>query len=336
MKNLLYIGNQLKDHNGTITSIDSLGPLLEKEGYAIAYASSKAIKLFRMIDMMLAVLKNRKKADYVLIDTYSTLNFYYAFFVSQLCGILKLRYIPILHGGNLPHRLKQNPKLSNKIFNNAYKTISPSKYIKSEFNTFGYSNVICIPNSIEINKYPIETKNFESIRLLWVRSFSKIYNPVLAIQILKSLIDEGFNATLCMIGPDKDGSLQQCKKYATEMKVDVYFPGKLSKAEWTKLSSDYNIFINTTNYDNMPVSVIEAMALGFPIISTNVGGIPFLINDNKDGVLVNPDDANGFVKQIKNIISNPKNGIMLGNNARKKAESFDWDLIKQKWISLLK
>ena len=100
MKNLLYIGNQLKDHNGTITSIDSLGPLLEKEGYTIAYASSKSIKLFRLIDMMLAVLKNRKKADYVLIDTYSTLNFYYAFFVSQLCGILKLRYIPILHGGN--------------------------------------------------------------------------------------------------------------------------------------------------------------------------------------------------------------------------------------------
>lgn len=336
MKNLLYIGNQLKYNKVTITSIDSLGPLLEKEGYTVAYASSKSIKFFRLIDMLLTVLKNRKKSDFVLIDTYSTLNFYYAFFVSQLCRLLKLKYIPILHGGNLPYRLKRNPKLSNKIFNHAYKIISPSKYIKSEFNTFGYSNVICIPNSIEINKYPIETKNFDSIRLLWVRSFSKIYNPELAIQILKSLIDEGFNATLCMIGPDKDGSFQQCKKYAAELNVDIYFPGKLSKAEWVKLSSDFNIFINTTNFDNMPVSVIEAMALGFPIISTNVGGMPFLIDHKKDGILINPNDVDGFINHIKSLISNPEKAIDLGNKARKKAETFDWKLIKHKWISLLK
>ena len=336
MKNLLYIGNQLKHNKGTVTSIDSLGPLLEKEGYAIAYASSKPIKLFRLIDMLYTVLKNRKKVDVVLIDTYSTLNYYYAFFVSQLCRILKLKYIPILHGGNLPHRLNQYPKLSKRIFNTAYKIISPSKYIKSEFETLGYSNVKCIPNSIEINKYPTETKKYDSVRLLWVRSFSEIYNPMLAVTILKFLQDQGFSAELCMIGPEKDGSLQQCKKYAKELNVDVYFPGKLSKTEWIKLSYDYNIFINTTNYDNMPVSVIEAMALGFPIISTNVGGMPFLIDNHKDGVLVNPDDANGFVNQIKNIISNPKEAIMLGNNARKKAESFNWDLIKQEWISLLK
>ena len=335
MKNLLYIGNQLKHNKGTVTSIDSLGPLLEKEGYAIAYASSKPIKLFRLIDMLYTVLKNRKKVDVVLIDTYSTLNYYYAFFVSQLCRILKLKYIPILHGGNLPHRLKQYPKLSNRIFNTAYKIISPSKYIKSEFETLGYSNVKCIPNSIEINKYPTETKKYDSVRLLWVRSFSEIYNPMLAVTILKFLQDQGFSAELCMIGPEKDGSLQQCKKYTKELNVDVYFPGKLSKAEWIKLSYDYNIFINTTNYDNMPVSVIEAMALGFPIISTNVGGMPFLINNNHEGLLVEPNDVEGFIIAIKKIISDSKKTTQLVKNAREKAEMFDWGKIKHQWLSLV-
>jgi glycosyltransferase involved in cell wall biosynthesis len=336
MKNLLYIGNQLKHNTGTITSIDSLGALLENEGYSIAYASSKNIKIYRLMDMMLAVLKSRKNVDYVLIDTYSTLNFYYAFLVSQLCRVLNLKYIPILHGGNLPHRLEQNPKLSNLIFNNAYKNISPSNYMKSEFDRLDYSNTICIPNSIEISKYPFGEKDFKSIRLLWVRSFSEIYNPMLAVTILKSLQDQGFSAELCMIGPEKDGSLNQCKKYAKELNVDVYFPGKLSKPEWVKLSSHYNIFINTTNYDNMPVSVIEAMALGFPIISTNVGGMPFLIDHHKDGVLVNPNDANGFVKEIKSLISNPEKAIAVGNSARTKAESFDWNLIKQQWMAIFK
>ena len=55
----------------------------------------------------------------------------------------------------------------------------------------------------------------------------------------------------------------------------ITITGILRKAEWIELSKDYDVFINTTNVDNMPVSVIEAMALGMPIVSTNVGGIPF-------------------------------------------------------------
>ena len=80
-----------------------------------------------------------------------------------------------------------------------------------------------------------------------------------------------------MVGPDKDGSLEKTKQYAKEKGVlhRVRFTGGLSKTEWIELSKDYNIFINTTNVDNTPVSVMEAMALGFPVISTNVGGVPF-------------------------------------------------------------
>ena len=51
----------------------------------------------------------------------------------------------------------------------------------------------------------------------------------------------------------------------------VTLTGRLSKNEWISLSRDYDIFINTTDYDNHPVSVIEAMALGLPIVTTNAG-----------------------------------------------------------------
>lgn len=50
-------------------------------------------------------------------------------------------------------------------------------------------------------------------------------------------------------------------------------------------------FINTTNYDNKPISVIEAMACGLCIVSTNVGGISYLLEDEKDALLVPPDNS---------------------------------------------
>ena len=131
MKNLLYIGNKLAKKGKTVTSIETLGRFLAAEGFIVKTASSKTNKFFRMVDMLYHVFRYRKKTDFVLIDTYSTSNFYYALFVSQLCKFLKLKYIPILRGGNLPNRLKSHPKLSKILFNNAF--ITPKK-----INSTGY------------------------------------------------------------------------------------------------------------------------------------------------------------------------------------------------------
>ena len=335
MKNLLYIGNKLSSKGKTQTSIETLGKLLETEGFIVNTASSKSNKLLRLLDMMFSVLKYRKQADYVLIDTYSTSNFYYAYIVSQLCRLLKLGYIPILRGGNLPSRLEKSPVLSKAIFKNAYINVAPSLYMKSNFEDLGYGNVVCIPNSIALKNYHFKERTFSKVSLLWVRSFSKIYNPLLAIKVLKALKDENIDAELCMVGPDVDGSMQKARLLAEELDVDVNFTDKLSKQDWITLSESYNIFINTTNFDNMPVSVIEAMALGLPVISTNVGGMPFLIEHNKTGVLVTPNSEEAFVKSIKELLDSPDKTKEIERLARKQAALFDWEIIKYQWIKVL-
>lgn len=336
MKNILYIGNKLKARGVNLSTIDTLGALLELEGYKVFYASSKSNKFLRVLDMVWACIKYSKHVDFVLIDTYSTLNFYYAFIVSRICRLFNLKYIPILHGGNLPKRLEKSRKLSKALFNNAYKNVAPSLYTQSSFEAFGYNNIVCIPNSIELKNYPFKVREFDKIKLLWVRSFSRIYNPLLAIKIIKALKDENIEAELCMVGPEKDGSLQDARKLAKTLNVDVKFTGGLSKEAWIRLSEDYNMFINTTNFDNMPVSVIEAMALGLPIISTNVGGMPFLIKDKEDGVLVNPNDLKAFVEAIKTIFKFPQEANKNTFAVRKRTNKFDWKIVKNQWVSLFR
>jgi glycosyltransferase involved in cell wall biosynthesis len=335
MKNLLYIGNKLSKTGKTETTIQTLSDALRSEGYMVYAVSNKKNKLWRLLDMLLAILKCSKKVDCVLIDTYSTSNFYYAYSCSQFCRLLKLKYIPILHGGNLPNRLQNNPKLSKALFKNAYKNIAPSLYTQSNFEKHGFTNIVCIPNSIKLKNYPFKQRTYETVKLLWVRSFSEIYNPLLAIKILKSLLDEGLQASLCMVGPDNDGSLWKAKKYAEKLNIEVTFTGKLSKEAWISLSEDYNVFINTTNFDNMPVSVIEAMALGLPVISTNVGGMPYLIETNEDGILVNPNDVIAFVEAIKKMQTNNDFTTNMALKARQKVKDFDWELVKKHWISIL-
>ena len=259
MKNVLYIGNALSDKGKTSTTIETLGENL-KEICSIKIASRKSNKILRLLDMVGLVIKNCTKTDFVLIDTYSTSNFYYTLVISQVCRIFKLKYIPILHGGNLEHRLINSSKLSTLIFKNAFKLVAPSNFMKTIFMKYDYNEVAFIPNSIEIKNYEFLNRNIDDIRLLWVRSFSAIYNPKQAILVLQKLLNDGYNASLTMVGPEVDGSLKAMKTFAKINNLDVKFTGKLSKQKWIELSKSHNVFINTTNFDNTPVSVIESMA----------------------------------------------------------------------------
>jgi glycosyltransferase involved in cell wall biosynthesis len=336
MKNLLYIGNKLSARGITATTIETLGPLLESASFNVRYASEKKNKLLRLLDMMVQTIRYKSETDCVIIDTYSTYNFWYAFAVSQLARILGIRYIPILHGGELPKRLQQNPLLCKMIFKHAYRNVAPSGYLLEAFSKAGFLNTIFIPNSIKLDDYRFKVRENHEPKLLWVRSFSKIYNPEMALHVLADLRKDFPNAQLCMIGPEKDGALESCKNLAKQMKLDVKFTGKLPKKEWVKLSEEYDIFINTTHYDNTPVSVIEIMVLGLPVVSTNVGGLPFLLEDRKTALLVNDNDVAAMSKNIRILLSDKKYAADLAINAFEVAKGFDSEKVKQQWFEILK
>lgn len=336
MKKILYIGNKLSKYGFTPTNVETLGEQL-KEFCNVVSVSDKRNKAARLLDMVASVWRNRK-SDYVIIDTYSTANFYFSYVAAILCGILKISYIPILHGGDLPKRLERSPRMSSRIFNHSFINVSPSGYLNYEFRRHGYENVITIPNNIDINDYAFKKRITFNPKLLWVRSFHQTYNCDMAVDVLHLLLQQYPDAELCMVGPDKDGSLQSVEALAEKYGISDHLriTGKLSKSEWHKLADNYDIFISTTNADNTPVSVIEAMALGLPVVSTNVGGVPFLIDDGKDGLLCEKGNAEDMVRKIVQLISMPNNTVELCSNARHKTEQFDWQVVREQWKSVLK
>ena len=333
-KRILYIGNNLVGKTKYTTTMETLSGLLSSEKFTVYKSSNKINKVFRLLDMCYSIFKYKNKVDYILIDTYSTSNFYYALITSQIARFLNIEYLPILHGGNLPYRLDSSKRASNLIFNNSYKNISPSGYLKYEFEKRGYQTSL-IPNIIPIEEYGFKERTKIQPNILFVRAFAKIYNPKMAIQVLFEIQKQYPEAKLCMIGPDRDGSLKGTKALVKELKLEdsVEFTGVLTKKEWHKKSEYYDVFINTTNVDNTPISVIEAMALGLPIVSTDVGGLPYLISNNTDGILVPKKNPNQMASAILKLIE--ENNQTLAINAREKAMSFGWNVVKTKWFDIL-
>ncbi len=332
---ILYIGNKLSKHGNTPTSVEILGGLLS-EKYKVISVSDKQNKMLRLLDMIWSVIKYRNKITYILIDTYSTTNFYFALLCAFVAKLLGIKYIPMLRGGDLPARLEKSPRFAKFLFENAYINVAPSNYLLEVFQKSGFK-VIYIPNNIQIKNYEFKERHTLYPKLLYVRAFSVVYNPEMALYVLKNILRKFPEAELCMVGPDRDGTFQKTRDLCTEMGLDdkVIFTGKLGKEEWWKLSKEYDVFINTTNFDNTPVSVMEAMALGLPVVTTNVGGIPYLVEDGVDGLLVEPNDARTMSKKIEQLVLDEDKAFRIAQNARKKVEDFDWKNVRSKWFNLL-
>lgn len=332
---IIYLGNQLSYHGYTPTSVDTLGKRLSNS-MPLVRGSNRRNPIMRLLHMWWLTLVHRD-ARYLLLDTYSSKAFWYALSCAFIAHLLHLSYIPILHGGNLPNRLKSNPRLMRWFLSKASKVVCPSGYLLHEMETFYQRNYERIPNFIDLEQYPYRQPSYDDgIQLLWVRSFHQIYHPQMAIILVHKLKERGLKVQLSMVGPDKDGSLQECKVLSEKLGLmdQVHFTGRLSKTDWIALAANCNAFLNTTHVDNTPVSVMEAMALGLPVVSTNVGGVPYLLEDERDAILVEDDRVEEMEQAVMRLLTEADLALRLSRNARRKAESWDWKMVEKQWEQL--
>ncbi len=335
MRQIIYIDNFLTGHGHTPTTGTTLVKQFRELGFTVIPSSNKHNKVLRLLDMISTIVKHKKNAV-VLIATYSQSAFYFASSCAAVCRVFNIPYIPCLHGGNLPNRIKQSPRLAKLYFGNSFTNVAVSGYLGASMTSNGWK-CLEIPNNIPLEKYQFKHRKQVCPTLFWVRSFHSNYNPQLAIRVLYRLREKYPAATLTMVGPDKDDhSLEKCKGLIKELQLENHLslPGLLTRTEWTTLSEAHDIFINTTNFDNLPVSVIEAMALGMVIISTSVGGVPYLIESAKTGILVPPENEDAFLDAIHHVLENPAFAADLSFEANKKAQQFDWNNIKLLWKNL--
>ena len=332
---ILHLGNKLQNKGYTPTCVDTMAQRFghRSDWKSGADACNTLVRALRSVGM---VLKFRKQIKYLLLDTYSTKNFWLTYVLASLSKRLNIPYIPILHGGNLPQRFQSQPKAVKKIFQAAHALVSPSLYLKHFFEQQGFA-LHYIPNAIEKEAYPQLEPRFDTPRLLYLRALHEIYNPSMAIEALQLLKKDFPSVQLHMVGPNKDNSLEKCQALVAKNKLEdeVFFYGKLDKEEWLKVAQQCNVFINPTRFDNMPVSLVEAMCLGLPIVSTNVGGIPFLIESGKEGILVASEEPQAMAEGIKKYFAQPQFRSDIVDNARKKAEKFSWDTVKKQWFKIL-
>ncbi len=334
---VLLVGNFLSAVGGSRGVCEELAIRLPAAGCNVFTTSSKKAQLPRLIDMLSTVWRQRHRYAVAHVDVFSGPAFFWAEAVCAALSFIGKPYILTLHGGSLPGFARRRPGRVRRLLRSAAVVTTPSRYLLESLA--GYrEDLRFIPNGLDVNAYSLRRTTASGPRLLWLRAFHRVYNPALAVRMMPLVLLKHPGAHLTMIGHDKgDGSLQEAEHLAARLKVArcIDFCGAVPKRDVPKILSGANIFLNTTNVDNAPVSIVEAMACGLCVVTTNVGGIPYLVDDEQDGLLVPQDNPQTMAAAVLRILDDAELADRLSRNGRQKAEQFDWSPIIREWRSLL-
>jgi glycosyltransferase involved in cell wall biosynthesis len=97
-------------------------------------------------------------------------------------------------------------------------------------------------------------------------------------------------------------------------------------------SSD--IYLTATNLDNMPGSITESMASGLPVVTTNAGGIPYIVKHEESCLMVNCDDHVAMADAAMRLLSDQELAVKISRQAREASRKFTWTAVRDEWVKL--
>lgn len=316
------------------TAGEILGDLFAAAGYDVISVSESANRYERLLDIASTLIYRHRSIDIECLQVYGGRSFVVEDVASWLGQLFKRRVVMVLHGGLIPEFVNRHPQWSRRVLSRAAVIVAPSPFLARVMNRHGFS-VQVIRNVVDLSLYPYRHRRQLSPRLFWMRTFHPDYNPEMAIRVLARVQKVVADATLVIAGQDK-GSQEVVQRLARRLKVSdhVQFPGYLDVASKIHEGGRADIFLNTTRVDNMPVSVIEACAMGLPVVATNVGGIPDLLTDNETGLLVPDDDDEAMAAAVLRLLGDPDLAGRLSSNGREVAELSSWERVRPQWEQL--
>lgn len=336
-RSVLIIGNFLSHSNGSRGVCEDLADRLQKIGWQVLSASRHKRRVSRLADMLGTAWRERLRYSVAQIDVYSGLAFFYAEAVAWVLRRADKPYVLMLRGGHLPSFAQRHPLRVRRLLQSAACVTAPSGYLAAQMHEYA-PGIRVIPNPIDVNSYPFALRRSPHPRLIWLRAFHEIYRPAMAIDVVRDLHETTPDVRLTMVGPDKgDGSYPRAREAVLRagLEAQCRFVGPVSKSDVPQWLAQGDIFLNTTSIDNTPVTVLEAMACGLCVVSTNVGGMPYLVKHEQDALLVPPDNPSAMAAAAQRLFQEPGLAERVSRNGREKAEDHDWSSVLPAWESLL-
>jgi glycosyltransferase involved in cell wall biosynthesis len=245
--------------------------------------------------------------------------------------VARTRRVPCVvsyHGGEAETFLARSFRLIAPTLRAAHALVVPSRFLQHVFGRYGIDGRV-VPNIVDLSLFkPTERRLAGAPHLVVARNLEPIYDIPTALRAFATVRDSVPGATLSVAGSGSE--LDALCRLAEELgiKAAVRFTGRLSREQMASLLAGADVMLNPSTVDNMPVSILEAMASGLPVISTRVGGIPYFLDDGRTALLVEPRDAAAMGDAALRLLQDPPLAAQIREAARTNVQQYAWPRVR--------
>lgn len=288
--------------------------------------------LFRLTFYLFAVWKVAGKVK--LFHVLSNSGWSWFLFSMPVLLIAKIRNVPVLinyRGGEADTFFEKSWRWVYPSLKTSKNITVPTRFLQSVFNKWHVKTNI-VPNLIDLSLFkPTEHNHLNSpLHLIVTRNLETIYGNDIAIRAFKLLLQKypESKLTIAGSGPEKDNLLQLVQD--EQLEHNVVFAGKLARQEMADLYQSADIMLNASKVDNTPNSIIEALASGVLVVSSSVGGIPWLVKHKQTALLIEKNTPEDMASMVEILLNDKALLLHLKKNGYILADQFTWVNVKEK------
>ncbi|MCC7352241.1 MAG: glycosyltransferase family 4 protein [Anaerolineae bacterium] len=235
------------------------------------------------------------------------------------------------HGSRAEHFLGKHGWLVRRVLRAAHTVVVLSGWTQAMFQQLGIDTKV-MPILVDTGRFAYRERTVFPPVILWAKGLSLRTNPLMAVRAFARVQSEMPEARLQLAG--NGALLAETRRLAKETGAQVEFLGNVPFAEIHRLYDAAGVFWNTSYADNMPDNVLEASACGLPVIATRVAGVPLIVQDDKNALLVEADDDEALAQKTLAVLRDAGLAARLGHAARQNAEQYGWPAARERLAAI--
>jgi glycosyltransferase involved in cell wall biosynthesis len=210
--------------------------------------------------------------------------------------------------------------------------VVPSQFLVNVFGKFGLKATI-ISNFVETEKFDFRQRKPLRPVFLANRNFEAHYQVGDVLRAFSLIQEKHSEARLIVAGYGSEEA--KIKKIAIDLRLEnVEFAGRVAPEEMPEFYEKADIYLNSSIVDNMPLSIIEAFSCGLPVVTTDAGGIPFILEHEKTGLMVKTGDYKALAAAAMRLLEDESLASAIINNAREYCRKFTPEKVRAEWRNL--
>lgn len=283
--------------------------------------------------LYLVALRQAVRADVVHVFSASYWSFLLAPVPAMLAGRLAGRRVVLhYHSGELADHLATWGWRVHPWLRLADDIVVCSEFQRAIFARYGHESRV-IPNVIDLSRFVFRERPALAPRFVCTRNLERHYGVDVVLDAFARIQRRRAGATLVVAGTgSQEASL---KARAARLGVNgITFVGAVDPAAMPALLDGADVFLNASRIDNQPVSILEALASGLPVVSTGVGGIGELIADTRTGSIVPIDDPQAMADAACALLDRPAWALAMAQQGREQVRRFTWAMVRESWADV--